>query len=194
MTDPKRIEWTTTEQPAPVEHRWVLRVYQLNGEEWKGRDATPADLAAAGYVPKDDAATEALDAIAKLCGCEQWGYPGQVVRDVEDLKRRLEEAEAALATEQAMREANARACEAELERAKAELEDVREDRDAQKAHADAYISLWNKAKAARDSALAARARRREGRVMKTKSVAPTASTTSPIVTIQYVESANTPEV
>jgi hypothetical protein len=32
--------------------------------------------------PKD-AATEALDAIAKLCGCEQWDYPGQVVRDVE---------------------------------------------------------------------------------------------------------------
>ena len=30
----------------------------------------------------DDAATKALDAIAKLCGCPEWGYPGQIVRDV----------------------------------------------------------------------------------------------------------------
>lgn len=31
---------------------------------------------------RGDAATKALDAIAKLCGCPQWDYPGQVVRDV----------------------------------------------------------------------------------------------------------------
>ena len=31
----------------------------------------------------DDAATEAFDAIAKLCGCPEWEYLGQVVRDVE---------------------------------------------------------------------------------------------------------------
>jgi hypothetical protein len=29
------------------------------------------------------AAGDAFDAIAKLCGCEQWDYPGQLVRDVE---------------------------------------------------------------------------------------------------------------
>jgi len=29
-----------------------------------------------------DAATEAFDAIAKLCGCPEWQYPGQLVRDV----------------------------------------------------------------------------------------------------------------
>lgn len=28
------------------------------------------------------AATDALDAIAKLCGVAEWDYPGQVVRDV----------------------------------------------------------------------------------------------------------------
>jgi len=32
-----------------------------------------------------DAASDALDAIAKLCGCPKWDYPGQVVRDVEKL-------------------------------------------------------------------------------------------------------------
>lgn len=31
---------------------------------------------------RGDAATKALDAIAKLCGCPQWDYPGQVARDV----------------------------------------------------------------------------------------------------------------
>lgn len=31
---------------------------------------------------RGDAATAALDAIAKLCGCPQWDYPGQVERDV----------------------------------------------------------------------------------------------------------------
>ena len=36
-------------------------------------------------VDVGNAATEALDAIAKLCGCPTWEYPGQVVRDVEGL-------------------------------------------------------------------------------------------------------------
>lgn len=31
------------------------------------------------------AAEDALDAIAKLCGCAEWDYPGQVVRDVQGL-------------------------------------------------------------------------------------------------------------
>jgi hypothetical protein len=38
----------------------------------------------------DDAATKAFDAIAELCGCKEWDYPGQVVRDVESLKRELD--------------------------------------------------------------------------------------------------------
>lgn len=35
-----------------------------------------------------EAATDALDKIAKLAGCEEWDYPGQVVRDVELLVAR----------------------------------------------------------------------------------------------------------
>ena len=31
----------------------------------------------------EDASTPAFDEIAKLCGCPEWEYPGQVVRDVE---------------------------------------------------------------------------------------------------------------
>ncbi len=33
----------------------------------------------------DDASTSAFDEIAKLCGCEHWEYPGQVVRDVQSV-------------------------------------------------------------------------------------------------------------
>ena len=33
----------------------------------------------------EDASTPAFDEIAKLCGCPQWDYPGQIVRDVERL-------------------------------------------------------------------------------------------------------------
>lgn len=33
-----------------------------------------------------DAATEAFDKIAEICGCPQWDYPGQLVRDVQELK------------------------------------------------------------------------------------------------------------
>lgn len=36
-----------------------------------------------------DAAEQALDAIAALCGCKTWEYPGQVVRDVEAVVRQL---------------------------------------------------------------------------------------------------------
>jgi len=32
------------------------------------------------------AATKAFDAISELCGAPEWEYPGQVVRDVEQLK------------------------------------------------------------------------------------------------------------
>lgn len=44
--------------------------------------------------PAKDAATEAFDAIAKLCGCPEWDYPGQLVRDVERLARERDEARA----------------------------------------------------------------------------------------------------
>jgi hypothetical protein len=38
------------------------------------------------------AANDAFSAIAELCGCKQWDYPGQLVRDVERLKAELREA------------------------------------------------------------------------------------------------------
>lgn len=34
----------------------------------------------------DSGAQEAFDKIAELCGCPEWEYPGQLVRDVEALK------------------------------------------------------------------------------------------------------------
>ncbi len=42
------------------------------------------------------AASEAFDAIAILCGCEQWDYPGQLVRDVERLRAERDQARVAL--------------------------------------------------------------------------------------------------
>lgn len=47
-----------------------------------------ADDGVISYVEETrltDGATDALDKIAKMCGCPQWDYPGQVVRDVECL-------------------------------------------------------------------------------------------------------------
>jgi hypothetical protein len=38
------------------------------------------------------AAGDAFDAIAILCGCEQWDYPGQLVRDVERLRAERDQA------------------------------------------------------------------------------------------------------
>ena len=35
----------------------------------------------------NNAAEKALDAIAAICGCPKWDYPGQVIRDVERLAR-----------------------------------------------------------------------------------------------------------
>lgn len=43
----------------------------------------------------NDASTPAFDEIAKLCGCPEWEYPGQVVRDVQNVVKALR---AALAT------------------------------------------------------------------------------------------------
>lgn len=39
---------------------------------------------------EDNACSRALDAIVKLCGVEDWEYPAQVVRDVEQLRAELE--------------------------------------------------------------------------------------------------------
>jgi hypothetical protein len=43
---------------------------------------------------EQNAAEDALGAIAKLSGCAEWEYPGQVVRDVELIVKRAEVAEA----------------------------------------------------------------------------------------------------
>lgn len=148
MTDEKRIEWTTTEQPAPVVKTWLLRAVRIPEGSW--RDATPEDLAAAGYVPRDNGATDALDAINKLCGCERWDYPGQIVRDVADLKRRLEEAETELVEyrEQVSQESlltlERDEARAELERAKAELAGVRRQRDAESERANRLATQLRK--------------------------------------------------
>ena len=37
-----------------------------------------------------NAADDAFDEIAEICGCRVWEYPGQVVRDVLELKKRLD--------------------------------------------------------------------------------------------------------
>lgn len=44
-----------------------------------------------------DACENAIDEIAGVCGCPHWDYAGQVVRDVETLKRQHDEARAELA-------------------------------------------------------------------------------------------------
>jgi hypothetical protein len=38
---------------------------------------------------KDNAGVRALDQIAALCGCAEWHYPGQIVRDVEALVKQV---------------------------------------------------------------------------------------------------------
>lgn len=60
----------------------------------KVRDLTAErDEARQEAASHKDAATQAFDAIAALCGCPQWEYPGQVVRDVEALVRQRDEAD-----------------------------------------------------------------------------------------------------
>lgn len=74
-------------------HRWIWAETLLGMPE---RDASGAG----------SAADKAFNAIAKLCGCPEWDYPGQIVRDVQLLADRLAVAErvraAALAHRQAM--------------------------------------------------------------------------------------------
>jgi hypothetical protein len=49
-----------------------------------------AENAALRTEAESGAAVQAFNAIAKLCGCEQWEYPGQLVRDVERLRAALD--------------------------------------------------------------------------------------------------------
>ena len=51
-------------------------------------------IVALGPPPErdDSAATNAFDAIAAACGCPEWDYPGQLVRDVEQVVRERDEA------------------------------------------------------------------------------------------------------
>jgi hypothetical protein len=51
----------------------------------RGAAALEEVLEAIGEVLEDEAsaASDALDSIAVICGCPEWEYPGQVVRDVE---------------------------------------------------------------------------------------------------------------
>lgn len=68
------------EEPDPRDATIARLTAEL--EEVRGRQA-------ASESSHTDAATEAFDAIAKACGCPEWDYPGQLVRDVEALAERL---------------------------------------------------------------------------------------------------------
>jgi hypothetical protein len=74
-------------------------------EDVEDDDPDACRVPGSGYIPagfevldeSKNAAELALDAIAELCGCEEWDYPGQVVRDVQTalatMRRQLSEAE-----------------------------------------------------------------------------------------------------
>lgn len=66
---------------------------------------TRAELLAevAALRDPDNPAVRALDEIARLCGCPEWEYPAQVVRDVEALCAKLEAAEQRLDPMRGMR-------------------------------------------------------------------------------------------
>lgn len=49
---------------------------------WRSDFKRALGISAPAAPSEPDAATAALNNIAKLCGCEHWEYPGQVVRDV----------------------------------------------------------------------------------------------------------------
>lgn len=57
--------------------------------------ARERDEARHELADRTSAAILALSAIAKLCGCAEWEYPGQVVRDVDALVKERDEAHAA---------------------------------------------------------------------------------------------------
>ncbi len=77
--------------------RWAIEMYdwKLGGVRWLAsiiastlRHAEELNLRA---PHEPDAGEDALDAIAAACGCPDWEYPGQVVRDVEEVVRERDE-------------------------------------------------------------------------------------------------------
>lgn len=53
------------------------------------RDSAETASARAEAERKASAAEKALDEIAAMLGCENWEYPGQVVRDVRELRNTM---------------------------------------------------------------------------------------------------------
>lgn len=82
---------------VPADKEFVLTVARSQAPEHSGVSAIalellsfrdrigPLQAVAEGSAP----ASDALDAIAKACGCPEWEYPGQVVRDVKALAAEL---------------------------------------------------------------------------------------------------------
>lgn len=72
--------------PPGVTPRLAVALYAgALGWEWTDvrlEGEAPPTAASAALADPASAATQAFDAIAALCGCPEWGYPAQVVRDV----------------------------------------------------------------------------------------------------------------
>lgn len=120
----KQIEWTTTEQPEPVTRAWRLRVFRTDGDNWAGRDATEADLLAAGYVPQ-----------GKLYAVEEAAK--DLDRDLRAARERTEQLERELAQER-----DARAVEREA--LEADMYGAINERDESRARLAAYIEATGK--------------------------------------------------
>ncbi len=69
-----------------VNLRVELEALKRNGEVMRQRLSAAENMIASKVLDRavliENAAMNALDAIAKLCGCAEWDYGGQVVRDV----------------------------------------------------------------------------------------------------------------
>jgi outer membrane murein-binding lipoprotein Lpp len=57
-------------------------------------ESVAAERDALRATMNDNAAVNALNAIASICGCPDWDYPGQLVRDVEALRTERDSARA----------------------------------------------------------------------------------------------------
>lgn len=67
----------------------ALHAKRESGAAERERDQARERIAELEALLRDNAATRALDEIAALCGCAHWDYPAQVVRDVQELARKL---------------------------------------------------------------------------------------------------------
>lgn len=74
---------TTTDGGTAVVVRFGIVAVEMDEE-----DAAKLLHQLATVVDGKDAATDALDKIAEIAGCQEWEYPGQVVRDVAALKKK----------------------------------------------------------------------------------------------------------